>query len=534
MLRITGIKVAIVKNQKEAIEKEILRKLKITRTQLLNYRIFKQSIDARKAEMIYFVYTVDVSVKDQNGTLKNSKGEVTVTPDLNYKYVQTGSQKIKTRPVIIGTGPAGLFCGLILAQMGYKPILLERGKDVETRTRDVEDFWLTGKLNTESNVQFGEGGAGTFSDGKLTTLIKNPRCRKVLEELICHGAPEEILYSYKPHIGTDILKDVVKKIRESIIGLGGEVRFNSKVTDLVSNNNSPKGVIINNKEVLESDVVVLAVGHSARDTFAMLYDRNVQLTTKAFAIGVRIEHPQEMINREQYGDFSEHESLGAADYKLTCHASTGRAAYSFCMCPGGVVVAAASEEDGVVTNGMSYFARDAENANSALLVGVGPADFDSNHPLAGIEFQRKWERLACELAGRDFSAPVQVLGDFLADIPSTSLGDVKSSYKPGIKFVELKKCLPPYVIDTLKEALPYFAKKIKGFDRADAVLTGVETRSSSPVRIIRDENFEANSFPGLYPCGEGAGYAGGIVSAAVDGIMVAEAIALKYKPIKKE
>jgi len=407
---------------------------------------------------------------------------------------------------------------------------LERGQDVEARTKAVEAFWNTGTLDEQSNVQFGEGGAGTFSDGKLTTLIKNPRCRKVLEELVNNGAPEEILYSYKPHIGTDILKTVVKNLRQKIIELGGEVRFNFQVSELFIENQEVRGVVINGWEKVEADVVVLAVGHSARDTFQMLYEKGVKLSPKAFAIGLRVEHPQALIDKVQYGKLAAHENLGAADYKLVYHASTGRGAYTFCMCPGGVVVNASSERNRLVTNGMSFFARDGENANSALLVGVEPGDFMENHPLAGVDFQRRWEELAFQIAGENYYAPAQLVGDFLLDRPSTKLGMIKPTIKPGISLVELKKCLPPYVVETLKEAIPYFAQKIPGFAMADAVLTGVETRSSSPVRIERQTDYQSINIKGLYPAGEGAGYAGGIVSAAVDGIMAAEAIISKYAP----
>ncbi|KJS82893.1 MAG: hypothetical protein JM58_13885 [Peptococcaceae bacterium BICA1-8] len=528
MLRISGIKISITKNQKEAIEKEIMRYLSIPFNDIVNYKIFKQSIDARKTERVYFVYTIDVEVKNEAQVHEKNKNKVNITPDLSYKYVQSGKGKLVHRPVIVGTGPAGLFCGLILAQMGYRPILLERGQDVEARTKAVDEFWEKGILDEESNVQFGEGGAGTFSDGKLTTLIKNSRCRKILEELVSHGAPEEILYSYKPHIGTDILKTVVTNLRKKIIELGGEVRFNSKVTELTIEDQQVRGVIINGQEALSADLVILAVGHSARDTFEMLYNKGVKLSPKAFAIGVRIEHPQAVIDGVQYGQLAGHENLGAADYKLVYHASTGRGCYTFCMCPGGYVVNASSEKNRVVTNGMSYFARDGANANSALLVGIEPSDFEEKHPLAGIEFQRKWERLAFQLAGSNYSAPTQLVGDFLQDVPSTSLNNVKPSFKPGTIFVELKKCLPSIVVETLKEAILYFDKKILGFADKDAVLTGVETRSSSPVRIERDENYQAVDIHGLYPTGEGAGYAGGIVSAAIDGIMAAEAIVSKY------
>ena len=431
------------------------------------------------------------------------------------------------RPVIIGMGPAGLFAGLFLARNGYKPIVLERGDDVETRTAKINEFWNGGMLDTESNVQFGEGGAGTFSDGKLTTLINDRRCHTVLEEFVRAGAPEEILYKNKPHIGTDLLKSVVKNIRQEIIENGGEVRFRAKVTDFVIKDGSVEAVIINDKERLNCRVVMLAIGHSARDTFKVLHDRGVKMTQKPFSIGVRIEHPQIIINKSQYGKFANHEKLGAADYKLAAHFDNGRSAYTFCMCPGGMVIAAASEENMVVTNGMSYHARDMENANSALLVGVNPEDFESSHPLAGVEFQRKWESLAFVLGGKNYKAPAQKVGDFLKDRPSDAIGDVRPTYNLGVTMTDLRGCLPKYVTDTLKMAIIAFDRKIKGFAYADAIMTGVETRSSSPIRIVRDENFESN-IKGLYPIGEGAGYAGGIMSAAIDGLRAAEEIAKSY------
>lgn len=528
MIRLTGIKIPISEEQREAIKKAIITKLRIGPKDLIDFKIFKQSIDARKKDMIYFVYSVDVQVENEKRLVKKVKG-LSQTPDLDYKYVTPGTTPLHNRPIIVGTGPAGLFCGLILAEMGYKPLLLERGKDVENRTKDVETFWETGKLNTESNVQFGEGGAGSFSDGKLTSLISNLRCRKILETFVDHGGPEEILYSQKPHIGTDILKRVIKNIRERIIELGGEVWFNSKVTDLHIEESRIKGLYVNGDQYLASDVVVLAVGHSARDTFEVLNEKGVKLIPKPFAIGARIEHPQEMINKVQYGQFHENKNLGAADYKLVHHSSKGRTLYTFCMCPGGEVVAAASEENKVVTNGMSYFARDKENANSAILVGVEPADFLSDHPLSGVEFQRKWESLAFELAGKDYSAPAQLVGDFLKNRPSKEIGNVRPSYKPGITLIELKNCLPTYVIETMQEGILHLDQKIKGFAREDAIITGVETRSSSPVRMERKANYESINIEGLYPSGEGAGYAGGIVSAGVDGIMVAEAIVSRFK-----
>ncbi|MCL6635046.1 MAG: hypothetical protein K6T29_04670 [Peptococcaceae bacterium] len=529
MLRVSGLKTSI-EEDRSALERRLLKKLGIKESDLLEYKIFRQSVDARKGGMIHFVYTVDVALRNEEAVLERLKDRgVAPAPEMDYQYVQTGSEEMEFRPVVVGTGPAGLFAGLILAGMGYRPLLLERGADVDTRTEAVQKFWEGEGLDPECNVQFGEGGAGTFSDGKLTTLIRDRRCRKVLEELVRAGAPEEIMYSYKPHVGTDVLRNVVKNLREKIRGLGGEVRFNSMVTDIIVRENRVAGVVVGGRERLETGVLVLAPGHSARDTFAMLHARGVRMVPKPFSIGVRIEHPQALIDRAQYKEYAGHPRLGAAEYKLVHHAANGRSAYTFCMCPGGEVVAASSEEGCVVTNGMSMYARSAPNANSALLVGVGPQDFGSAHPLAGVEFQRQWERRAFLLGGGDFRAPAQLVGDFLADRPSTGPGEVAPSYRRGVRYTSLRECLPAYVIATLREAIPAMDKKLRGFALPGAVLTGVETRSSSPVRIVRGENFEA-SLGGLYPAGEGAGYAGGIVSAAVDGIRVAEAIAARYAP----
>ncbi|WZL71315.1 NAD(P)/FAD-dependent oxidoreductase [Defluviitalea saccharophila] len=528
MIRLSEIKLPI-DHTEDDIKKAILKNLKIEHKDLISYSIYKQSVDARK-EDLYFVYTVDVKIKEEKKILKKSKAKISLTPDLEYKYVNTGSNKLEHRPVIVGTGPAGLFAALILAQMGYAPIVLERGKNVDDRTKDVQRFWKEHKLLPDSNVQFGEGGAGTFSDGKLTTQIRDLRCRKVLEELIQAGAPQEIIYKSKPHVGTDILKVVVKNIREKIIELGGEVYFESKVTELNIENGQVVGATVNDEKFIPSNVVILALGHSARDTFKMLYEKGIIIHQKPFSIGVRIEHPQEMIDQVQYGKYAGHPRLGAADYKLACHCSNGRSAYTFCMCPGGVVVGAASEEGYLVTNGMSEYKRDKENANSALLVGIHPEDFNDNHPLAGIEFQRKWERKAFEAGGSNYCAPAQLVKDFMNGIPSAHIGTVKPSYLPGIKLTDLSLCLPDFVVDTLKEALPLLDQKLKGFSMGDAVMTGVETRSSSPIRIERNKEYESN-IKGVYPVGEGAGYAGGIVSAAVDGIKAAEIIASKYLPI---
>ncbi len=531
MLRVSGLKMFIEDDNSSLID-ILLKKIRVKRAELLGYKIFKKSVDARKSGLIYFIYTLDVELKDEDSFLKKTRDkDISVAPDLEYKYVQSGLEKMKSRPIIVGSGPAGLFAGIILSGMGYKPLLLERGADVDARARAVQKFWHKGQLDPECNVQFGEGGAGTFSDGKLTTLIRDLRCRKVLEEMVLAGAPEEILYINKPHVGTDNLRTVVRNISRKIIRLGGEVRFNSKVTDIIVDENKVTGVVINHTERLNADVLLLAPGHSARDTFELLHVRGVKMAPKPFSVGVRVEHPQKLIEQAQYKKYAGHKKLGPADYKLAYHASNGRSAYTFCMCPGGVVVPASSEDGSVVTNGMSFYARDAQNANSALLVGVTPADFDSDHPLAGVEFQRKWERKAFALGGGGFKAPVQLLGDFLAGTPSTGLGGVLPSYQIGIQPGDLKECLPDYVVETLKEAIPEMDTKLRGFALPEAVLTGVETRSSSPVRIIRNENFEA-PVAGLYPAGEGAGYAGGIISSAVDGINAAEAIAAKYSPFE--
>ncbi len=531
MIRVRDIKLSIDEDI-ELLKNKIAKKLKISDQEIISYNIFKESIDARRVNEINYIYTVDVKVQNENKVLRKNRNLVN-SPDTKYKDVKPGDKGLETSPVIIGTGPAGMFAGLILAQRGYNPILLERGQDVDTRTKDVRGFWENGKLNLESNVQFGEGGAGTFSDGKLTTRSKDIRSRKVLEEFIVSGAPKEILYSYKPHIGTDILKNVVKNIRQRIIDFGGEVRFGSKVTDIFVKDGKITGVEINKSEKLKTQVVILAIGHSARDTYEMLNLREVSIRQKPFSIGVRIEHPQALVNKSQYKKHHEHPRLGAADYRLTYQSKNGRAVYTFCMCPGGTVVAAASEYNTVVTNGMSEYARDKENANSALLVQINTEDFGSDHPLAGVEFQRKWEKAAFHLGEENYSAPIQLVKDFLSDRKSTKLGDVKPTYLPKIKLTDLSKCLPNYVVESMKEAIIEMDKKLKGFALPDAIMTGVETRSSAPIRIEREtETMESINVLGLYPIGEGAGFAGGIISAAIDGIKASEKIISKYKPIK--
>lgn len=532
MIRINEIKLTLDEDICK-IKDKIIKLLRVHEDEIMDYQIFRESIDARKKDQIQLIYTVDVALRNEERILKRNK-HMAKTPDFHYKDVQSGFASLVHRPVVIGTGPAGLYAGLILAQRGYCPILLERGQDVEQRTKDVEEFWKSRKLNAESNVQFGEGGAGTFSDGKLTTRIKDLRSRKVIEEFVRAGAPEEILYSYKPHIGTDLLKRVVKNMRSKIEELGGEVRFGSKVTEIQIENQQVRAVVINDQEILKTQALILAIGHSARDTYEMLYRQGIKIRQKPFSIGVRIEHPQSLVNQSQYKQFAEHPKLGAADYRLTYQTKEGRAVYTFCMCPGGMVVAAASEENTVVTNGMSEYARDQDNANSALLVQVNTEDFEDQHPLAGVEFQRKWEKAAFVLGGSNYGAPCQRVGDFLKNQPSSHIGKVAPSYMPQVIPSDLSKCLPDFVIRSMREAIPEMDKKLRGFSLEDALMTGVETRSSAPIRIERDEEtLESVNVTGLYPVGEGAGYAGGIVSAAVDGIKAAERIIEKYEPIKR-
>lgn len=527
MLRLQQMKLPLDHTENDILRK-IKKELKINDDTKFTYTIVKKSIDARKKNDIKIVYTFDIKIKNESRILGNKKiRSVSLVSSKKYEFPNKNTD-LNERPIIIGSGPAGLFCGLILAENGYRPIILERGKDMDSRIKDVEQFVLTAKLSTESNIQFGEGGAGTFSDGKLNTLVKDKflRNRKVLEEFVECGAPEEILYYNKPHIGTDYLRKVVKNIRNKIIELGGDVRFNSKVTSLMVDNDSIAGVIINNDEKILSNKVILAIGHSARDTFSMLKENDILIEKKPFAIGVRIEHPQELINKAQYGSSYDNKNLPVADYKLTHHCKNGRGVYSFCMCPGGYVVNASSEENRVVTNGMSNYLRDAENANSALLVNVTPTDFPEDDVLAGVAFQRKWEELAFMAGGSNYDVPVQRSIDFINNRKSTEIGKVKPSLQDNASLANINECLPYYVCDAIKEGISVFDNKIKGFGLEDAILSGVETRSSSPIRIIRNKDFESN-IKGLYPCGEGAGYAGGIMSAAMDGIKVAEAVTSK-------
>jgi hypothetical protein len=509
----------------------VLRRLELDPGDLTALSVFRRGYDARRRSAIHLIYTLDIGARDEAALLRRHAGDPHLgpSPDTDYRPVARAPANLARRPVVIGCGPCGLLAGLLLAQMGFRPIILERGKVVRERTRDTWALWRRGILTPESNVQFGEGGAGTFSDGKLYSGIKDALNlgRKVLTEFVAAGAPEEILFVSKPHIGTFRLVSMVESIRARIEALGGEYRFGARVVDLdiAETPRRVRGVVLANGETIAADHVVLAVGHSARDTFAMLHGRGVAIAAKPFSIGVRVEHPQALIDRARFGGFAGDKLLGAADYKLVHHCVGGRSVYSFCMCPGGRVVAAASEPGGVVTNGMSQYSRAEFNANAGLVVGITPADYPGG-PLAGIAFQREWEQRAFVAGGGAFAAPVQRVGDFLAGTPSTALGTVTPSYKPGVTPTDLSATLPGFAIAALREALPAFGRQLPGFDMADAVMTGVETRTSSPLRIPRDEAFVSLNTIGLYPAGEGAGYAGGILSAAVDGIKVAEAIAL--------
>jgi len=530
VIRLTELRLPL-EHSPEALTTAALQRLQLKPAELLGLRIHKRSPDARKKSALQFVYSLDLELADEATVLARFANDAHIkpTPDMSYRFVAQAPQGDFLRPVVVGFGPAGIFAALILAQAGFKPLVLERGKKVRERTKDTWDLWRKHMLHPESNVQFGEGGAGTFSDGKLYSQIRDPRhlARKVLTEFVKAGAPEEILYVNRPHIGTFRLVSMVEKMRAEIESLGGEIRFQSRVEDLVIEDGPARqirGVVLANGEEIRADHVVLALGHSARDTFEMLHRRSVFMEAKPFAVGFRIEHPQSLIDRARYGNFAGHPLLGAADYKLVHHARNGRDVYTFCMCPGGQVVAATSEPGCVVTNGMSQYSRAERNANSGLVVNITPQDFGSDHPLAGIEFQRQWERRAFELGGSNYDAPGQRVGDFLAGRPSTQLGHVEPSYQPQVKPTDLASALPDYVIAAMREAIPAFDRQIRGFAMDDAVLTGVETRTSSPLRITRGKDCQSLNVKGLYPAGEGAGYAGGILSAGVDGIEVAEAV----------
>jgi uncharacterized FAD-dependent dehydrogenase len=536
MLRLTELKQPL-DHPEGAVEAALKARLGLREGELKSFSIARRAWDARRRSAIELVYTVDFEVADEAALLRRHARDKVLArtlghaPDMAYRHVARAPTPPRKRPVVIGTGPCGILAALILAEMGFRPIILERGKVVRERTKDTWALWRRSQLTPESNVQFGEGGAGTFSDGKLYSGIKDPQHlgRKVLEEFVAAGAPEEILWVAKPHIGTFRLVQMVESIRAKIEGLGGEYRFGTKVVDFVIETGRDglrriRGVVTEAGETIETDHVVLAIGHSSRDTFATLHARGVHIEAKPFSIGVRIEHPQSLIDRARFGDFAGNRILGAADYKLVHHCANGRSVYSFCMCPGGTVVAATSEPGRVVTNGMSQYSRAERNANAGIVVGITPEVDYPGAPLAGIAFQRHWEERAFAAGGGTYAAPAQRVGDFLAGRPSTELGAVMPSYKPGVTPTDLSLCLPDFVAAAIREALPFFGRQIRGFDMEDAVMTGVETRTSSPVRIRRDASFRSVNTLGLYPAGEGAGYAGGIFSAGVDGIRAAEAV----------
>lgn len=525
MLRIRQVKVPLENNNNQEIIKKTANKLKISPKDITYFKINKQSLDARRKQEIIYSYEIDISTPKEKEILKKIKSsDILITPKEEYNFKIIGTKNLKYRPIIVGSGPAGLFAAYLLAENNYHPIVIERGEKVEDRVKSVEEFWKTGKLKLNSNVQFGEGGAGTFSDGKLNTLVKDSffRGKKVFETFIECGAPEEIMYLQKPHIGTDLLRNVIKNLREKIISLGGEFRYQTCLTDIIVNNSKLEEIEVNNKERIPCDCLILAIGHSARDTFQMLYNRKLEMEGKPFALGIRIQHPQEMINKSQYGEMSK--LLPPASYKLTYTTKNNHSVYSFCMCPGGYVVNSSSEEGRLAINGMSNHARETENANSALVVTVGPKDF-GEHPLDGIKYQRELEEKAYQIG--QGKIPIQLWKDFKEGKISTKIETINPVFKGDIIFGDLNKILPEEISDSLKEAIPVFGQKIKGFDRDDAILAGIESRTSSPVRINRNDDCISN-IEGIYPCGEGSGYAGGITTAAMDGIKVAEAIASIY------
>lgn len=527
-IKINNISLGLDEEEQELIAKAA-KKLSLSEDKIQSLNILKKSVDARKKDNIRFNYSLEVAAENEEAQVDRLRDkDVLLYKADEREELVFGEKKLTSRPVVVGMGPAGMFAALELARSGYRPLVIERGESVEQRDQSVKTFWEKGILNPESNVQFGEGGAGTFSDGKLTTRIKDCRCDHVLREFVKAGAPAEIVYSGKPHIGTDILKVVVKNIREEIERLGGTIMFSHRLEDIGIENSRIKSIVVNNEEIA-CQALLLAIGHSSRDTYEMLFCKEIMLEQKPFAIGVRIEHSQKLINESQYGRHAGHPKLKVADYRLahTCRDS-GRAVYSFCMCPGGEVVAAASEEGLLVTNGMSDYSRDKDNANSAIVVSVGGGDFEGSSPLAGMVFQRNYERLAFKAGGGDYLAPVQLARDFLDDRISTKLGNVQPTYTPGYRFADMRECLPACTIEALKEGLFQFDKKIRNFSDENSVLTGIETRTSAPLRILRNQNFQSANVAGLFPSGEGAGFAGGIISSAVDGIKSAEWIMREF------
>ena len=529
MIRIGQIKINVNDDSIEQIKKKCAKKIRVDVNDIVSIRIKSKSLDARNKPELYFVYTVDISINNEDEILKKSSlQDIIKTPVEEYKFSVVANTKINSRPIIVGTGPAGLFCGYLLAENGYNPILIERGESVENRVNTIEKFWETGELNVNSNVQFGEGGAGTFSDGKLVSQIKdsNFRKKKVFDTFVMCGADESITYESKPHIGTDKLRNIIINMRNKIIEMGGEFRYNTCLTNINISNNKLESIEVNNDEILKTETLVLAIGHSARDTFKMLYENKLNMKPKPFAVGIRIQHPQAIINKNQYG-VSNHPMLGAASYKLTYKAKNGRGVYSFCMCPGGFVVNASSEKNLLAINGMSNNARNEENANSALIVTITPEDFGTN-PLDGIEFQRKLEEKAYKIGNG--LIPIQLYKDYKENRLSTSLGNIKPVFKGKYELSNINEVFPNYINESLVDAIEYFDKKIKGYASNDSIVAAVESRTSSPVRIERDEMGESN-ISGIYPCGEGAGYAGGITSAAIDGIKIAELVAQKITNI---
>ena len=528
MIRVRQIKLPIEKDTKEEIINQISKKFKIKQENIQNIKISKKSLDARQKPNLFYIYEIDIDITDETNILNKNKDNINIlkTPDEKYILPSKGNIKLTKQPIIIGSGPAGLFCAYLLSELGYNPLIIERGEQLEKRIKTVENFWETGKLNNNSNVQFGEGGAGTFSDGKLNTLTKDKenRCKKVFETFVECGANEDILYLNNPHIGTDILREVVINLRNKIINNGGKFLYNSCLTNVNIVDNKIKSIEINNKEIIDTDILVLAIGHSARDTFEMLLNKGINMESKPFAVGLRVQHPQELINKNQYGD-NYPKYLPSANYKLTYKSTSGRGVYSFCMCPGGYVVNASSEEGRTVINGMSYRDRNSDNANSAIVVTISPDDY-GNKPLDGVKFQRELEEKTYQLGNGKI--PIQLLKDFHNNVENYNLGNTKPMFKGNYKFANLNNIFPTYITESLKESFIYFDTKIKGFNQDDTILAGIESRTSSPVKIHRNDDFVSN-VEGIYPCGEGAGYAGGITTSAIDGLKVAESIIKKYK-----